>query len=55
MNSKPESDENQQGNTRDKKIFVVGVGASAGGLRALEEFFENMPADSDAAFVVIQH
>ena len=55
MNSIPESDENQQGNTRDKKIFVVGVGASAGGLRALEEFFENMPADSDAAFVVIQH
>ena len=55
MNSKPESDENQQGNTRDKNFFVVGVGASAGGLRALEEFFENMPADSDAAFVVIQH
>ena len=36
-------------------FFVVGIGASAGGLRALEEFFANMPADSGAAFVVIQH
>ena len=37
------------------QFFVVGIGASAGGLRALQEFFENMPADSGAAFVVIQH
>ncbi|MEO0984515.1 MAG: chemotaxis protein CheB, partial [Cyanobacteria bacterium J06639_14] len=35
--------------------FIVGIGASAGGLRALEEFFQNMPSDSQAAFVVIQH
>ena len=36
-------------------FFVVGVGASAGGLKALEEFFEHMPTDCNAAFVVIQH
>ena len=36
-------------------FFVVGIGASAGGLRALEEFFNNMPVDSGAAFIVIQH
>ncbi len=36
-------------------FFVVGIGASAGGLRALEEFFGNMPYDSGAAFVVVQH
>ncbi len=36
-------------------FFVVGIGASAGGLRALEEFFANMPADSGATYVVIQH
>lgn len=36
-------------------FFVVGIGASAGGLRALEEYFENMPSDSGAAFVVVQH
>ncbi|MDJ0715840.1 MAG: chemotaxis protein CheB [Prochloraceae cyanobacterium] len=40
---------------KDCNFFVVGIGASAGGLRALEEFFENMPTDSGAAFVVIQH
>ena len=34
---------------------IVGIGASAGGLRAIEDFFENMPADSGAAFVVVQH
>jgi two-component system CheB/CheR fusion protein len=34
---------------------IVGVGASAGGLEALEQFFGNMPADSGMAFVVIQH
>ena len=39
----------------DDNFFVVGIGASAGGLQALEEFFENMPADSGAAFIVIQH
>lgn len=34
---------------------IVGIGASAGGLEALEQFFENMPVDSGMAFVVIQH
>ncbi len=34
---------------------IVGIGASAGGLEALELFFENTPIDSGMAFVVIQH
>lgn len=34
---------------------IVGIGASAGGLEAMEQFFTNMPADSGMAFVVIQH
>jgi len=34
---------------------IVGIGASAGGLEALELFFENMPKDNGMAFVVIQH
>ncbi|XYJ11826.1 CheR family methyltransferase [Telluria sp. B2] len=34
---------------------VVGIGASAGGLPALIQFFENMPANNDMAFVVILH
>jgi two-component system, chemotaxis family, CheB/CheR fusion protein len=34
---------------------LVGIGASAGGLDALREFFTAMPTGSGAAFVVIQH
>ncbi len=34
---------------------VVAVGASAGGLDALERFFGAIPADTGAAYVVIQH
>ena len=36
-------------------FYVVGVGASAGGLDALEHFFGAMPEDTGMAFVVIQH
>jgi two-component system, chemotaxis family, CheB/CheR fusion protein len=34
---------------------VIGLGASAGGLQALKEFFTHMPAESGMAFVVIMH
>ncbi|SAK52550.1 signal transduction histidine kinase with CheB and CheR activity [Caballeronia hypogeia] len=34
---------------------VVGMGASAGGIPALLNFFENAPLDMDMAFVVILH
>ncbi|MFT5522271.1 MAG: chemotaxis response regulator CheB, partial [Pirellulaceae bacterium] len=34
---------------------IVGLGASAGGLEALVEFFRHMPCDSDIAFVVVMH
>jgi two-component system CheB/CheR fusion protein len=34
---------------------IVGIGASAGGLRAFEEFFRRMPADSGMAFVLVSH
>lgn len=36
-------------------FYVVGIGASAGGLEALEQFFENMPEKSPLCFVVVQH
>lgn len=38
-----------------KDFPVVGIGASAGGLEALEQFFTNMPRDTGMAFIVIQH
>ncbi|ELP29686.1 PAS domain S-box protein [Rhodopirellula baltica] len=34
---------------------IVAIGASAGGLTALEMLFEQLPAKTGAAFVVIQH
>jgi len=34
---------------------VVGIGASAGGLEAFEEFFTHVPEDGGMAYVVIQH
>ncbi|MHB1458073.1 MAG: chemotaxis protein CheB, partial [Armatimonadota bacterium] len=39
----------------DRPSYIVGIGASAGGLEALDEFFRHMPSDSGIAFVIIQH
>jgi two-component system, chemotaxis family, CheB/CheR fusion protein len=39
----------------DKSFPIVALGASAGGLEALQVFFDNMPPDSGMAFMVIQH
>jgi two-component system CheB/CheR fusion protein len=36
-------------------FHYVGIGASAGGLEAIESFFTNMPPDSGMAFIVVQH
>lgn len=35
--------------------MIVGIGASAGGLDAFRTFLAHMPADSDLAFVLVQH
>jgi two-component system, chemotaxis family, CheB/CheR fusion protein len=35
--------------------YVVGVGASAGGLEALQHLFDHIAADTAMAFVVVQH
>ena len=35
--------------------FVVGIGASAGGLNAYKAFFNAMASDTGMAFVVISH
>jgi two-component system, chemotaxis family, CheB/CheR fusion protein len=36
-------------------FLIVGIGASAGGLEAFKQFFEQMPADTGMAFVIVQH
>ena len=45
----------ENGDADDSAVKVVGIGASAGGLDALKEFFSAMPTDSGLAFVVVQH
>jgi two-component system CheB/CheR fusion protein len=35
--------------------FVVGLGASAGGLEALEAFLRAAPSNTGMAFVIVQH
>ena len=39
----------------DDDFLVVGLGASAGGIQALKEFFTKVPKDSGIAYVVILH
>ncbi len=47
--SAPETKHEQQG------PVIVGIGASAGGLEALEQLFSSVPKDCGVAFVVVQH
>ncbi|WP_051261451.1 chemotaxis protein CheB [Desulfovibrio inopinatus] len=39
----------------ERPKYYVGLGASAGGLEALQAFFSNMPPNTGMAFVVVQH
>jgi two-component system CheB/CheR fusion protein len=38
-----------------ERLLVVGIGASAGGLEALERFLRLVPPDSGLAYVLVQH
>ena len=37
------------------KFPIVGIGASAGGLEAFEQFLGNVPENSGMAYVIVQH
>jgi two-component system, chemotaxis family, CheB/CheR fusion protein len=57
-----ESDLTQQQDLRTKlKLnsgladFIVGIGCSAGSLSALKAFFSNLPEDTNAAYIIVQH
>jgi len=41
--------------TRRYDKYIVAIGASAGGLEAIHEFFDHMPESSSFSFIVIQH
>ena len=53
----PPSEENNSGasapSEQDDDFFVVGIGASAGGIGALQTFFDHVPDETRMAFVVI--
>jgi two-component system, chemotaxis family, CheB/CheR fusion protein len=45
----------EPGQTPARRFPIVGIGSSAGGVRALQQLFESLPDEVDAAFVVIVH
>lgn len=45
----------EQGTGRLQNLLVVGIGASAGGLEALEQLFSHVPESTGLAYVVVQH
>jgi len=40
---------------KNRAEYIAGIGASAGGLEALQDFFKAVPLTTGIAFVVIQH
>lgn len=38
-----------------KDFYIVGIGASAGGLDAIQKLFDHIPSNTGIAFVIIQH
>ena len=53
--SKPTSSAPNNQSTPPSPSHVVGIGASAGGLTALQNLFDRIPENTGAAFVVVQH
>jgi two-component system CheB/CheR fusion protein len=41
--------------SKREAFFIVGIGASAGGLEAFTELLKHLPADSGLGFVLVQH
>lgn len=39
----------------NKPAYIVGIGASAGGLEAIEQFISNVEPDNRLAYIIVQH
>ena len=52
---KIEAEDPVKPSNRNQGLTVVGIGASAGGLKALQAFLESLPGDTGMAYVVITH
>lgn len=55
MCSKQVNEARRASPTPEAPADIVAIGASAGGLEALEKLFDGLTCDSGATFVVIQH
>lgn len=55
MNNQNERPVDKNVPNNESAKLIVGLGASAGGLEALQQFFGNMPNGSGMSFVVVQH
>ncbi|MDO1447723.1 chemotaxis protein CheB [Rhodocytophaga aerolata] len=57
MEKKASSEKEVAINTRNtnRLHYIVGIGASAGGLEAIHELFDNMPPDTNFSFIIVQH
>lgn len=51
----PQAGGRRRAKAAEPPLAVIAIGASAGGLDALEKFFDFVPNDTGAAYVVIQH
>jgi two-component system CheB/CheR fusion protein len=52
--SSPEAKQNKTSLPANEH-FIVAIGASAGGLEAIQEFFDNMPSNGNLSFIIVQH
>src|SRR5215813_7531926 len=53
--SSDKSNVQERGQSSSDEFLVVGLGASAGGIQALKDFFSSVSGDSGMAYVVILH
>lgn len=52
----PKGLEQVQPATNSKSLYIIGIGASAGGLEALQDFLSNLPTNlSNVAIIIAQH
>src|SRR5439155_10017853 len=52
---KPGTNHNRNTSIPENDQYIVAIGASAGGLEAIHEFFDNMPSNGNLSFIIIQH
>ncbi|TIU84024.1 MAG: chemotaxis protein CheR, partial [Mesorhizobium sp.] len=54
-NTRKAKTSSREGAQQPAPFPLIGIGASAGGIAALQKFFPEVPSDSGFAYVVIQH